>query len=191
MTEPDTEMISAAAAGDRGAMDRLIRAVSPRMQRQLSAYGLDPEERADALQNALLKIVRRLGSFREQAQLSTWIFRVTENEALMLLRVRRRSTGRLVAGMAPDELESLPGMQDHRDADATICAARKTARLHREIARLPSNYRAVLVAHYLEELDLRESSERLGVSTSAVKARLWRARESMRTALAGAESRAA
>jgi RNA polymerase sigma-70 factor (ECF subfamily) len=187
----DDTTIHAAAAGDRAAMDRLIRAVSPRMHRQLSGYGLDTEERADAHQNALLKIARRLSSFREDSQLGTWIYRVTANEALMLLRRRKRSNGRLVGGLQLEELGSLPAMQDHRDADATFCAARKAARLRREIEQMPSNYRDVLVAHYLDELDLREASQRLGVTESAVKARLWRAREHMRAALASAERSAA
>jgi len=187
----DDRTVRAAAAGDRAAMDRLIREISPQMQRQLNGYGLDAEERADALQNARLKIVRRLSSFRDDARLSTWVFRVTANEALMLLRARRRSSGRLVAGLHLEELGSLPAMQDLREADAVLCAARGAARLRRELERLPSNHRAVLVAHYLDDLDLREASERLGVSESSVKGRLWRARESMRTALAGDERRAA
>lgn len=172
-------------------MDQLIREITPRMQRQLNGYGLDPEERADALQNALLKVVRGLGAFREDAQLSTWVFRVAENEALMLLRIRQRSSGRLVGGLVLDELGSLPGMQVPPEVEDAFCAARQGARVRREIARLPSNYRAALVAHYLDELDLEEASERLGVSTSAVKARLWRARNSMRAALAKVEPQAA
>jgi RNA polymerase sigma-70 factor (ECF subfamily) len=183
--------VRAAAAGDRVAMDRLLREVSPRMARQLNGYGLDPEERADALQNALLQVVRGLSSFRQDARLSTWIFRVTENEALMLLRARRRSAGRVVAGLLLEDLGSLPGMHDPHEADDVLCAARKAARVHREIARLPSNYRTALVAHYLDELDLGEASERLGVSTAAIKARLWRARKSMRAALAKVEPQAA
>ena len=143
------------------------------------------------LQNALLQIVRGLSSFRQDARLTTWIFRITENEALMLLRARRRSAGRVVAGLVLEELGSLPGMHDPHEADDVLCAARKAARVHREVARLPSNYRTALVAHYLDELDLGEASERLGVSTAAVKARLWRARKSMRAALVKVEPQAA
>lgn len=183
--------VRAAVAGDRSAMDRLIRELSPQMKRQLEGYGLDAEERADALQNALFKVARGLPSFREDARLSTWVFRLTANEALMLLRARRRSTGRFVAGLALDELGSLHGMQDTHEADAVLCAARNAARVRREIARLPSDYRAVIVAHYLEELDLDEASQQLGVSTSAVKGRLSRARSCMRDALVRAERRAA
>jgi RNA polymerase sigma-70 factor (ECF subfamily) len=191
MPDHNRTMIDAAVAGDRAAMDRLLRAASPRMERQLSGYRLHADERADALQNARLQIMRRLSSFREEARLSTWVYRITANEALMILRVRRRTTGRFVGGMVLEDLGSLPSMQDPQEPDAALCAARKSARLHREIERLPSNYRAVLVAHYLDDLDLRAASERLGLSTAAVKARLWRARESMRGALARAEHRAA
>ena len=188
---PHDETVRAAVAGDRAAMDRLLRGLSPRMERQLNSYGLDAHERADALQNALLKIVRGLSSFREDARLSTWVFRLTANEALMLLRARRRNTKRLVGGLALDELGSLPAMHDPREADAALCAARKVARVHREIARLPESHRAVLVAHYLDGLDLDEASRRLGVSTSAVKGRLSRARSSMRAALERGERQAA
>jgi RNA polymerase sigma-70 factor (ECF subfamily) len=187
----EEEMVRAAAAGDRSAMDRLLRKYSPRMQRQLNAYGLDAEERADVLQEALVKIVRGLSSFRQDARLSTWIFALTANEALMMLRVKRRSTARVVAGLALEELGSLPATDDSRQADAALCAARGAARVHRELERLPSTYRAVLVAHYLDELALDDAGQRLGLSTSAVKARLWRARRSMRAALERAERPAA
>jgi RNA polymerase sigma-70 factor (ECF subfamily) len=63
--------------------------------------------------------------------------------------------------------------------------------VHRELERLPSTYRAVLVAHYLDELGIDDAGQRLGLSTSAVKARLWRARRSMRAALERAERPAA
>ena len=169
-------------------MDRLVRSVSPRMQQQLTGYGLDADERADALQNALLQIVRRLSSFREESLLSTWIFRVTANAALLILRTRRRNSSRVVYGRHLEVLSSLVAMDDSDGVEASFCAARRAARVRREIARLPSSYGAVLVAHYLDELDLCESSARLGVSVAAVKGRLWRARECMRTAMAGAES---
>ena len=172
-------------------MDRLIRRLTPRMKGQLATYGLDPQERADALQNALLQVVRGLGSFREEARLSTWVFRLTANEALMLLRSRRRSSGRLVADLVLADLGSLPGMPAPPEPDAALCTARSAARVHREIERLPAHYRAVVVAHYLDELDLEEASRRLGVSTSALKARLWRARSSMRASLRREERRAA
>jgi RNA polymerase sigma-70 factor (ECF subfamily) len=185
------DTIRDAAAADRTAMDRVLREFSPRMQRQLSAYGLDAEESADALQNAHVKIVRGLGSFRHTSRLSTWIFRLTANEALMLLRMKRRSNARHIAGLPLEQLESLPGMQDARQADTALCTARAAARMHRELARLPDTYRAVIVAHYLDELNLDEASKRLGVSSSAVKARLARARKSLRVALAQDETHAA
>jgi RNA polymerase sigma-70 factor, ECF subfamily len=189
MTKPLLDdLVREAAKGDRAAMDRLLRAVSPRMRTQLGSYGLGREDRADALQNALLQVVRHLGAFRDDAKLSTWIFRITENEALMVLRGRRRRQGRTVGGLGLDELGNLPAMQDTRDSDLAICAARKGAKVHREMARLPPHYRDVLVAHYMDDLDLREASERLGVTTCAVRSRLFRARECMRAALGPAEA---
>jgi len=183
--------MSLPATSDRAAMDRLIREISPRMDRQLLSYGLDPDERADALQNALLKVVRGLDGFREDARLSTWLFRLTANEALMLLRTRRRTSGRLVPGIAPEDLEDVSGHERPSQPDAALCAARSALRVRQEIERLPEHHRAVIVAHYLDELDLEESSERLGLSTSALKGRLLRARSSMRAALARSDQRAA
>lgn len=179
----EDETARAAARGDGAAMDRLVRVISPRMKAQLGAYGLDPQERADALQNALLKVLRHLGTFREDAQLSTWLYRLTENEALMLLRSRRRTT-RLVTGVALEDLGRAPAIHRSSEPDAALCAARSAAWVREEIERLPAHHRAVIVAHYLDELDLEESSQRLGVSTSAVKGRLMRARRSMRAARA-------
>ncbi len=177
------ELAARAATGDRKAMNRLLRELEPAIQLQLGRYHLSRDERADAMQNALLKVARGLASFRQDARFSTWLFRLTENEALMFLRSRKRRAGRLVTGLLLDELGALPAMRVDRPAELDFCAARSAGRVRRAIANLPPSYGAALEAHYFDDLDLQESSRKLGVSEAAVKSTLWRARARMRSVL--------
>ena len=70
------------------------------------------EDRRDLLQATLMQIVRRIGSFRGDSSFSTWLFRVTANEALMMMRSQRRHRARLVEGLELEDLSALPAAND-------------------------------------------------------------------------------
>ncbi|HKQ69053.1 MAG TPA: sigma factor, partial [Polyangiaceae bacterium] len=82
----DTNLIARAKAGEGAALEELIVRIRPNVERQLTRYPVSDEDRRDLLQATLLQVVRRLASFRGDANFSTWLFRVTANEALMLMR---------------------------------------------------------------------------------------------------------
>src|SRR5690606_27981604 len=93
------DILDAALIGDPTALDTVLKTIKPHVERQLLRYPVSAEDRRDLLQATLMQIVRRLGSFRAEARFSTWLFRVTANEALMLLRSRRRHRARFVEGL--------------------------------------------------------------------------------------------
>src|SRR5690606_18690071 len=80
----ERETLDRAVAGEPPALDYLLRTIRPHVERQLLRYPVSDEDRRDLLQATLMQIVRRLGSFRAESSFSTWLFRVTANEALML-----------------------------------------------------------------------------------------------------------
>jgi RNA polymerase sigma-70 factor (ECF subfamily) len=136
----------------------------------------------DVTQDVLLQVVRKLDTFRGEAELSTWLHRVTVNAALAH---RRRQARR-------PELHldvSLDCIATHAGSDGCV-PDRKTLdrelrqQLERAIARLPELYRDVFVLADVEELPNSRIGQLLGLSVPAVKSRLHRARLMVRDALA-------
>ena len=135
-----------------------------------------------------MQIVRRLGSFRAESSFSTWLFRVTANEALMLMRSRRRHRARVVEGLDWEELSTLPGESNDREttqADVGVERHQRDARVRDALEELPNDYRDVVVAHYHLDLGLQEIADKLAITESAVRSRLHRARMRLRALLEG------
>ena len=180
----DSSVVQRALSGDRAALRSIVALASPHIERQLLRYPVSDDDRRDLVQTTLMQVLRRLGSFRGDASFSTWLFRVTANEALMLMRSQRRFRARVsdvdfdvaMEGRASDD-----GAPDDR-------ALRTEARLRvaSALAALPEDYREVVVAHYEHDLGLQEIADQLSISESAVRSRLHRARARLRTLLEAA-----
>jgi RNA polymerase sigma-70 factor, ECF subfamily len=182
------DTLELAVKGDEDALDSLLREIRPHVERQLLRYPVTDEDRRDLLQATLMQIVRRLGSFRAESSFSTWLFRVTANEALMLMRSRRRHRARVVEGLDWEELASLPLANDAApSADLRVIAKERDARVRSALRELPDDYRDVVVAHYHLDLGLQEIADRLDITESAVRSRLHRARTRLRGLLETSE----
>lgn len=141
----------------------------------------DAEEVA---QEAFLKAFRSLRSFRREAQFSTWLLRITMNEARMRLRKRREVS---LDSVFPDHKETdyTPILlADWREIPVEALLREEMRRLLREsIAALPENYREVLTLRDLNGLNNAETAEILGLSVGNTKVRLLRARLMLRDLL--------
>jgi len=184
----DRQLFDRAVDGDAAALNAFVTGLRPHIERQLLRYPVAEEDRRDLLQATLMQIVRRLGSFRGDSSFSTWLFRVTANEALMLMRSQRRHRQRLVQGLDFEELGALPAMNDADAAergDLSAAGQERDARIRSALAELPEDYRDVVVAHYHMDLGLQEIADRFELSESAVRSRLHRARTRLRALLEG------
>lgn len=168
--------------GDRDALDALTRLIRPHVERQLARYPVSDDDRLDLVQSTLLQVVRRIRSFRGDSSFTTWLFRVTANEALMLMRSQRRQRARLVEGLDLEDLSLLPTVRTVADDDAASMAERE-AHIRHALGELPEDYRDVVMAHYHEDLGLQEIAQKFMVSESAVRSRLHRARVRLRAIL--------
>lgn len=178
------DILDAAVAGDTSALDHVLKTIKPHVERQLLRYPVSEEDRRDLLQATLMQIVRRLGSFRAESSFSTWLFRVTANEALMLMRSRRRHRARFIEGLEWEELATLPAMNDTEvDADLGVGQRQRDERVRDALGELPEDYRDVVIAHYHLDLGLQEIADRLSITESAVRSRLHRARSRLRSLL--------
>lgn len=184
----EREKLTRALDGDIDALNTLVSDLRPHVERQLLRYPVADEDRRDLLQTTLMQVVRRLGSYRGDASFSTWLFRVTANEALMMMRSQRRHRARLVEGLDFDDLASLPAMNDwDTDARGDLGAANRErdARVRTALLELPEDYRDVMLAHYHDDLGLQEIADKFALSESAVRSRLHRARSRLREILEG------
>jgi RNA polymerase sigma-70 factor (ECF subfamily) len=184
----DRSLLRRALDGETRALNSLVSELRPHIERQLLRYPVADEDRRDLLQATLMQVVRRLGSFRGDSSFSTWLFRVTANEALMMMRSQRRHRARLVEGLDFEELGALPASNDAEltsRGDVGAANNERDARVRNALAELPDDYRDVVVAHYHLDLGLQEIADRFDLSESAVRSRLHRARSRLRTILEG------
>ncbi len=174
--------------GEDDAFETMIRLYGPRLLAVARRILHNNEDDAqDALQDALLAAARKIDTFHADARLSTWLHRVTVNAALMKLRTRRRrpeiSIDALLPRFKEDGHQIDPPAPWDLAPDAPLRSAETAAAVRAAIHELPDAYRTVLLLRDIEGLDTAESAEALGISENAVKTRLHRARQALRTLL--------
>jgi RNA polymerase sigma-70 factor (ECF subfamily) len=181
----DKLVLGQAANGDQDALNELVAIVAPHVEKQLLRYPLSDDDRRDLLQATLMQIVRRVGTFRGDASFSTWLFRVTANEALMMMRSQRRHRARLVDGLDLEELGTLRAANDDEAlrGDTSAETSERETQVRRALDALPEDYRNVVSLHYQQDLGLHEIAARLATTESAVRSRLHRARSRLREIL--------
>jgi RNA polymerase sigma-70 factor (ECF subfamily) len=182
----DKSTLELAAGGHAAALGTLMSVLQPHIEKQLLRYPLTDEDRRDLVQATLMQVIRRVGSFRGDSSFSTWLFRVTANEALMMMRSQRRHRARLVEGLDLEDLGNLPAANDRASVDrgdTNAAASERDARVRAALDELPAGYRDVVALHYHQDLGLHEIAARLGATESAVRSRLHRARSRLRAIL--------
>src|SRR6476619_6350399 len=136
----ESELISAAKAGDRGAFDELVRRTfvdTFTLARRLTG---NEEDGRDVVQDAYLRAFRGIGKFRGDAQFSTWMYRITANCAATHLGRRARHRH--------DDLDDETVLVDERpeiDPQAAVDVGQLRDQVQAEIAQLPPRLRAVVV----------------------------------------------
>jgi RNA polymerase sigma-70 factor (ECF subfamily) len=173
--EPDeARLVAEARAGDVDAFTELVRRYERRVRAVLARLLDDTRDIEEAAQDVFLQAWRRLDSFRGDAAVFTWLYRIAVNEALQRRRTRRPQPAELDERDVSSEEDP-----EVREAGRFLLA---------QIRRLPFEYRAPVVLRDLEGLSNEEVADLLGLSLAAVKSRLHRGRMRIRAALAAWES---
>ncbi len=172
---------------DRTTCEKLFTEFGPRMLSVARRMLRSEEDAADAVQDAFVSALAAIHRFRADARISTWLHRIVVNTCLMKLRSRKRR-----------EMLSLESLMSSFDgngqcvqpfdpwaAQASEHAASNEMRatVRESIDRLPEDFRAILILRDIEELDTEETAAILGLSRSATKTRLHRARQALRAEL--------
>lgn len=174
-------------AGDRDACESVVVEYGPRMLAVARRMLRSEEDAADAVQDAFLSAFASIHRFQANSQLYTWLHRIVVNACLMKLRSQKRRDTVSLNALLPAFDES--GNHAHPVATRGCQAiehlerAETRAMVRKCVDQLPDDYRAILILRDIEELDTDETAALLGISRSAVKTRLHRARQALRTLL--------
>jgi len=184
----DCQLLDRLRARDPEAFEDLVRTYGARLLAVARRIVGNEDEARDVLQDAFLSASRGIDGFAGGAKVSTWLHRIVVNAALMKLRSRRRRSEDSIEDLLPTfdatgAWAESPGTWEE-PAHVLLEREETRARVRRCIGKLPESYRTVLVLRDIEDLDTDEAAEILGVTPNAVKIRLHRARQALRTLIA-------
>jgi RNA polymerase sigma-70 factor (ECF subfamily) len=172
----DLELVDRYRSGDAAAFEELYRRHSGRLFNLVLRMAGSPDVAEDLLQEVFLQVHRKLGGFRGESTLATWLYRLAMNHCLDHLR------GRGV------RMERVTGSIDEDDAAEPVAAAPvgpiTRMDLERAIAQLPAGCRAAFLLHDVEGFEHREVAAMLGVSEGTSKSQVHKARQKLRAILA-------
>lgn len=172
----DQEIVAAAAAGDEAAFAALVRAHADAVYGHALRFFGDPQTAEDATQEVFIKVFRTIANFDGRSKLSTWLYRVTRNVCLDLVRAGKRTP----SPVDPVTLEPLSTV-DFAD-DVVFGRA-----LEQAVGTLAPEDRDAFNAVTLFGLPYAEASQALGVPVGTVKSRVFRARRALASLLLAPE----
>ena len=171
--QPERELLRLAADGDARAIRTLYDRYAPRVYAVVRRIAADDDLAQDYAQEAWIRAIRALPTFRGDARFSTWLHRIAVNAALQA--VRKADTRNKREAPPPEEVPIPP-----RHDDSLL-----QRRLEHALDELPEGMRQVLILHDVEGYTHEEIGDVLGVTSGTSKSQLFKARAKMRALLEG------
>jgi RNA polymerase sigma-70 factor (ECF subfamily) len=177
--------LTALQAGDPEEFSRLVDAYSSKIYRLAVKMLNQQQDAEDVLQETFVKAYRGLKSFDGRSKLSTWLFRIATNEALMVIRRKHPDTVSIDEPIETDEGEQEPIQIIDWCClpENELLSEESRAKLDAAVQKLPERLRVVFLLRDINDLSTHETAEILGLSDTAVKTRLSRARLRLREEL--------
>jgi RNA polymerase sigma-70 factor, ECF subfamily len=171
----ENDIVAGLRAGEEEAFESLLKAQSPALLRTARRFLRCEEDARDAVQDAFVSLFKSIASFESNSQLSTWLHRILINRCLMTLRKQRRH---------PEEaIESEPIAASIESAESIFHRAELRKFVRASVDTLPERHRTVVLLRDIEEFSNGEVARLLDVTPNAVKVRLHRAHQALRTLL--------
>ena len=181
----DFDLARRASAGDPQAFRTIMTTHNQALYRIARAVIRNDSEAEDVVQEAYVRAFRHLDSFRGEAALSTWLSRITLNEALGRLRRKKRAdrTLRTEDPIIPAQIIAFPGSTGSDDPERMMAQRQILQLVEHATDNLPHVYRGVFMARVIEGRSVEETADLLGIRPETVKTRLHRARLMVRKEL--------
>jgi RNA polymerase sigma-70 factor (ECF subfamily) len=179
--------LDALLAGDQSAFEQLVVGESERLFRVIARIVNDDEEAQNILQETFLQAYQRLDTFRRESKLTTWLYAIGINLARASLRKSRRTSPLSEADLDRLQPAFTRGMFQQSSEDWNPQKVAEKSDLHRivhdAIQQLPEDYRTIVTLRDIEEYSTEETARMLNISSGAVRVRLHRARQALRSLL--------
>jgi RNA polymerase sigma-70 factor (ECF subfamily) len=179
----DLDLAGRIKSGDSAAFEALYQQHASRLYNLASRMSGGGSEAEDLLQDIFLLAYRKVGSYRGESSLGTWLYRLAMNHCLDVFRSRQARMGQLTDSM--DEPDAAPVAEP-----GPVLGAVSRIDLERAIQALPPACRAAFLLHDVEGFGHQEVAEILGVSEGTSKSQVHKARLRIRARLGAPESRA-
>ena len=189
----ERELIGRIQAGDQTAVSSLASTYGPRIQQLAMRYVRNWEDAEEVAQDVLLKVSRKIGAFRGDSALSSWIYRITFNTAMSRLRTTRarRQADAAAAAMTAAEAQAETERRMPQEpvdwtsmADDELLKSQMRARLVEALKELPQVYRIPVLLRDIQGLSTEEAAAVMHVKPQTLKSRLHRGRLILRERLA-------
>ena len=177
--------LEALIAGDRAEFARLVDTYSSPIYRVGLRMLGTPQDAEDVLQNTFINMLTHLSSFEGRSSLSTWLYRIAANEALMLIRKKKPEVNMDEAQAGENDEDLLPTQFVDWSAlpEDELLSGEGKKILDAAIQTLPESMRIVFVLRDVEGLSIKETADALNLTETNIKTRLLRARMFLREQL--------
>jgi len=188
MIEPSANQelsLQALQAGDRSEFARMVDVYSTQIYRLALKILGDPQDAEDVLQTTFLKALQSVKNFEGRSSLSTWLYRIAVNEALMLLRRQKPTVPAAMDDESDDDQFQSPTQFTDWCClpESELLSEEAKGQLELAVRRLPEKLKVVFLLRDVEGLSIKDTGEALGLTETAVKTRLLRARLNLREQL--------
>jgi RNA polymerase sigma-70 factor (ECF subfamily) len=178
----DGELVRRALAGDEPAIRAILQANNRRLFRIARGILRNDSEAEDVVQETYVRALTHLGGFRGDSSLSTWLSRIAMNEAMGRLRSQHSSLQRdsLLKEQGEAEIIQFPAASASSDPEKSMAQREIQRFVEHAIDELPEPFRLVFITRVMEEMNVEETAQLLGLKPETVKTRLHRARHAAR-----------
>jgi RNA polymerase sigma-70 factor (ECF subfamily) len=177
----DTDLISRAAGGDSSAFQALVERHRSMVYRVAYQFAGNHHDAEDIAQEVFIKVYRSLDRFRQDAQLTSWMYRIVMNACIDHRRRQRPAVAAPFGEEAEHRMLNTP--EERPDPEERAYAGELGQVLESEIGRLPNGQRVVFVMRHHQGMKLSEIAEALGLAEGTVKRQLHAAVHRLRQAL--------
>jgi len=185
VSQDELDLIERLKRGEESAFRSLVGQYQDLVYNTALGIVQNESDAEDVAQEVFIQVFRSIGTFKSEAKLSTWIYRITTTRALDLLRARKskKRFGLLKRLWETEEESPVENISDFNHPGVSLERKEEAAQLMTAIAQLPENQKVAFVLHKLEGLSYLEIAEVMGNTLPAVESLMHRARLNLRKIL--------
>jgi RNA polymerase sigma-70 factor, ECF subfamily len=190
MAEPSPALVRRAQAGERAALAELVQSQQTYVYSIAMSLMHNPADAADMTQEAFIRLLRSLGTYRAETKFTTWLYRLVTNICLDGLRRRGRAVDSLdepMSGQAGDDAQSagerLADSDRWTQPEQEVELRESAGEVRSALEQLPAAQRLALTLHYFEDLKYEDIAEVMGLPLNTVKSHIRRGKERLAVTL--------